>query len=242
MASRRVETFPDCVYGIALKVRRGTLLTKFPYPGNGNLSTHAAWCNVVLDNRALFSLSGSAKRDLLNLQSAKTGGEDSERFRNNYIGIFRSYRAIFQSRSTHVQHQRIIWSEFIVYRAWKKKLHKRGKKNNYMQKRKYVENATLTETPCKLIKEITTGNDRKFSRNSQSTENTSITVRLSVSRILVRDLRRHLSWEYRSQVEVSAVTFLALNINRTKKSQKPPARFSPRGEGSLYLAKKLFVE
>jgi len=97
-----------------------------------------------------------------------------------------------------------------------------------MQKRKYAENATLTETSCKLIKEITTGNDRKIPWNSQSTENTGITVRLSVSRILVRDLRRHLSWEYRSQVEVSAVTFLALNINRTKKSQELPARFSPR--------------
>lgn len=53
-------------------------------------------------------------------------------------------------------------------------------------------------------------------------------VRLSVSRILVRDLRRHLSWEYRSQLEVSAVTFLALNINRTKKSQELPARSSPK--------------
>lgn len=101
------------------------------------------------------------------------------------------------------------------------------KRNNYMQKRKYAENAMLTETSCKLIKEITTGNDRKIPWNSQSTENTG-TVRLSVSRILVRDLRRHLSWEYRSQVEVSAVTFLALNINRTKKSQELPARFSPR--------------
>lgn len=97
-----------------------------------------------------------------------------------------------------------------------------------MQKRKYVKNAMLTETPCKLIKEITTGNGRKILRNSQSTENTGIAVRLSVSQILVRDLRRHLSWEYRSQVEVSAVTFLALNINRTKKSQELPARSSPK--------------
>lgn len=91
-----------------------------------------------------------------------------------------------------------------------------------------MKNAILTKTPCKLIKEITTGNGRKILRNSQSAENTGIAVRLSVSRILVRDLRRHLSWEYRSQVEVSAVTFLALNINRTKKSQELPARFSSK--------------
>lgn len=90
-----------------------------------------------------------------------------------------------------------------------------------------MKNVTLTETPCKLIKEITTEYGRKILRDSQSTENTGIT-RLSVSQILVRDLRRHLSWEYRSQVEVSAVTFLALNINRTKKSQELPARSSPK--------------
>lgn len=82
----------------------------------------------------------------------------------------------------------------------------------------------------------------KFYGIQNPPKNTGIAVRLSVSRILVRDLRRHLSWEYRSQVEVSAVTFLALNINRTKKSQELPARFSRRREGSLYFAKKLFAE
>jgi len=84
----------------------------------------------------------------------------------------------------------------------------------------------LSNRHCKLIKEITTQDGQKISQNLQSFENTGIAVRLSVSRILVYDLRRHLSWEYRGQVEVSAVTFLALNINRTKKSQELPARFS----------------
>lgn len=109
-----------------------------------------------------------------------------------------------------------------------------------MQSEERRKNWTLIETPaCKLIKEITPVNGREISRNSQSTENTGIAVRLSVSRILVRDLRRHLSWEYRSQVEVSAVTFLALNINRTKKSQELPARTSPKKKEPLVPCQKI---